>query len=55
MKTLLFGANGQIGWELRRSLLPLGKLDLNGLRLWQADVSGSCGMESSFRWSNEYV
>lgn len=26
MKMLLFGANGQVGWELRRSLLPLGEL-----------------------------
>jgi dTDP-4-dehydrorhamnose reductase len=26
MKILLFGANGQVGWELRRSLSPLGTL-----------------------------
>ena len=26
MKILLFGANGQVGWELQRSLSPLGKL-----------------------------
>ena len=26
MKILLFGANGQVGWELRRSLAPLGEL-----------------------------
>ena len=26
MKILLFGANGQIGWELQRSLAPLGQL-----------------------------
>lgn len=26
MKVLLFGANGQVGWELRRSLAPLGEL-----------------------------
>ena len=26
MKILLFGANGQVGWELRRSLSPLGEL-----------------------------
>ena len=26
MKILLFGKNGQIGWELQRSLTPLGKL-----------------------------
>ena len=47
MKILLFGANGQVGWELQRSLSPLGELvaldrrnpdlcgdltDLNGIR-----------------------
>ena len=26
MKILLFGANGQVGWELQRSLCPLGEL-----------------------------
>ena len=26
MKILLFGKNGQVGWDLNRSLLPLGKL-----------------------------
>src|SRR5690349_1605089 len=26
MKILLFGKNGQVGWELQRSLLPLGDL-----------------------------
>jgi len=26
LKILLFGANGQVGWELRRSLSPLGEL-----------------------------
>lgn len=26
MKILLFGANGQVGWELQRSLAPLGEL-----------------------------
>lgn len=26
MKILLFGKNGQLGWELQRSLLPLGEL-----------------------------
>src|SRR5258708_33913302 len=26
MKVLLFGGNGQLGWELRRSLAPLGEL-----------------------------
>ena len=26
MKILLFGKNGQVGWELQRSLLPLGEV-----------------------------
>ena len=26
MKILLLGANGQVGWELQRSLLPLGQV-----------------------------
>ena len=26
MKLLLLGANGQVGWELQRSLAPLGEL-----------------------------
>ena len=26
MKILLFGENGQLGWELRRTLLPFGEL-----------------------------
>ena len=26
MKILLFGKNGQVGWELQRSLAPLGDL-----------------------------
>ena len=28
MKILLFGANGQLGWELQRSLAPLGRLKI---------------------------
>ena len=27
MKILLFGKNGQVGWELRRTLAPLGEVD----------------------------
>lgn len=26
MKLLLLGCNGQVGWELRRALAPLGEL-----------------------------
>ncbi len=36
MKILLFGKNGQVGWELQRSLLPLGELvalDFSSLEL----------------------
>ena len=32
MKILLFGANGQVGWELQRSLSPLGELVALGRR-----------------------
>ena len=27
MKILLLGANGQVGWELQRSLAPLGQIN----------------------------
>ena len=30
MKILLFGANGQVGWELQRSLAPVGELTALG-------------------------
>lgn len=30
MKILLFGANGQVGWELQRSLCTLGALSIHG-------------------------
>ena len=36
MRILLFGANGQVGWELQRSLSPLGEIlacDLNNVDL----------------------
>lgn len=38
MKILLFGKNGQVGWELQRSLAPLG--DVIAL---SADSRGMCG------------
>ena len=38
MKILLFGKNGQVGWELQRSLAPLGEL----LAL-DADSQEMCG------------
>jgi dTDP-4-dehydrorhamnose reductase len=37
MKILLFGKNGQVGWELNRSLLPLG--EIIALAREQADFS----------------
>ena len=37
MKVLLFGKHGQVGWELNRSLLPLG--DVIGLSRKEADFS----------------
>jgi dTDP-4-dehydrorhamnose reductase len=48
MKTLLFGCNGQVGWELQRSLAPLGEviaLDRNSAQNLQlcgdlADLEG---------------
>ena len=42
MKILLLGKNGQVGWELQRSLAPLGKLialDRHGLNEWSGDLS----------------
>ena len=30
MKLLLFGKTGQLGWELQRTLAPLGKVDAFG-------------------------
>lgn len=41
MKVLLFGASGQVGWELQRSLAPLG--DLLAL-----DSSGQSGLTGEF-------
>ena len=37
MKILLLGKNGQVGWELQRSLAPLG--DLVALDRRDADLS----------------
>jgi len=38
MKILLFGKNGQVGWELQRSLAPLGKVIALG-----SDSQDYCG------------
>lgn len=42
MKILLFGANGQVGWELQRSLAPLGEVVALG-------SSGTDGLAGDFR------
>ena len=42
MKLLLLGCNGQVGWELRRALAPLGELtalDFDTPGPWRADFS----------------
>lgn len=39
MKILLFGKNGQVGWELQRSLAPLGEM----VALGSAGEAGLCG------------
>jgi dTDP-4-dehydrorhamnose reductase len=39
MKILLLGKNGQVGWELQRSLAPLGEL----ISLDRCSVDGLCG------------
>lgn len=42
MKILLFGKNGQVGWELNRSLMPLGEIIAVGRR--EADFSNPEGL-----------
>lgn len=44
MKILLFGKNGQVGWELQRSLAPLGDL----IALDRRTIDGVCGDVSNF-------
>ncbi|OUY06693.1 dTDP-4-dehydrorhamnose reductase [Acinetobacter populi] len=44
MKILLLGKNGQVGWELQRSLQPLGEVvaldrQLDGKKQWSGDVA----------------
>ena len=42
MKILLLGKNGQVGWELQRSLAPLGEvvaLDFDSPGPWRADFA----------------
>ncbi|MBE7366276.1 dTDP-4-dehydrorhamnose reductase [Ramlibacter pallidus] len=42
MKILLFGCNGQVGWELQRSLAPLGEVTALGAK-------GAGGLHGDFR------
>ena len=42
MKILLFGMGGQVGWELQRSLAPLGDLVALG-------TAGAYGLAGDFR------
>ena len=44
MKILLLGKNGQVGWELQRSLAPLGEL----ISLDRHAIDGLCGDLSDF-------
>ena len=51
MKILLFGKNGQVGWELQRSLAPLGNLialDRNSPS-YCGDLSNLAGIEKTVR------
>ena len=43
MKILLFGANGQVGWELQRSLAPLGEVIALDRSSGGGSYSGLCG------------
>ena len=42
MKILLLGSNGQVGWELQRSLAPLGEV-VALQREGSANPQGLCG------------
>ena len=48
MKILLLGANGQLGWELQRSLAPLGELHCPG-RTQGADLAEPARLEALVR------
>lgn len=52
MKILLFGKNGQVGWELQRSLAPLGELvalDRAGAQGLGGDLGDLDGLERTVR------
>jgi len=47
MKILLLGANGQVGWELQRSLAPLGELRACGRK--EADLENLDNLRTTIR------
>lgn len=51
MKILLFGKNGQVGWELQRSLAPLGEVIAlgSGSMPWCGDFNDLPGIEATVR------
>jgi dTDP-4-dehydrorhamnose reductase len=52
MKILLFGMNGQLGWELQRALAPLGEvvaLDFDSAGPWRADFSQPDSLAATVR------
>ena len=52
MKILLFGPNGQVGWELQRSLSPLGRvisLDRQGMEGLAGNLTQPEGLAESIR------
>jgi dTDP-4-dehydrorhamnose reductase len=52
MKILLFGKNGQVGWELQRSLAPLGELialDRHSAGGWSGDLSDLEALRQTIR------
>ena len=53
MRILLTGANGQVGWELRRTLAPLGELEALGRA--ELDLRDAGRMREAVRASNADV
>ncbi len=52
MKLLLLGGNGQVGWELRRALAPLGRvvaLERRGDEAQRADLADADGLARAVR------
>ena len=55
MKILLIGKNGQVGWELQRSLAPLGEViacDTDSAPPWRADFTDRAGLAALVRQSS---